>query len=177
MHFILGDKENFGVELELKTEWNNKTALWIQGNRLGDWEDENLLAPFLNSMYRISRKHDTFWLDELEGLSCYETYLTMHPFYNNPDEFFDLPEEDQDALIRFDKFLLEWGENFDQWGVVVTYKNDECTFLWVNNGLRKTFEQKNDIRCAKAKLSDVQKVYDELTKTIPEKDWPALIPK
>lgn len=187
MYYLLGKKESFAIEIEETTvpqEWKStdlwiKSAIWINNTRIGDWEDANIIGPLVGAMFRISTKYDTFWLEELEDLTCYNLYLTIHPNYNDPSNFFNLTEEEQDKLIPFGKFLLSWGENFDSWGLCMVYKKGVCKFLWVHTplGNDESYEVKNNIQCFDIKLEYVQQVYEELIKAIPNEHWPRLIPK
>jgi len=175
MHHLIGKKEVFAVELELTgNKWDNKTAIWLNDTRIGDWDDENLLAPFLRSLRTIALKYREFWLDELMGLDCHQIYLTIHPFYNDPDNFFSLSETEMDELTRFDKFLLTWGENFDSWGLSLTCRDEVYKFMWVHspNGKEDSFEVRNDVKCFDVAFRQVQDVYQELLNIIPKEAWP-----
>jgi hypothetical protein len=187
MYKLIGKKETFAVEIAnvvAPPKWESddfwiKSAIWINSIKLGEWEDINLVGIFLRSMYRIARQYETFWVEELEGLNCKELFLTIHPNYNDTDSFYDLPEEEQARLTQFDKFLINWGENFADWILSVIYKNGLCKFLWVCIPLRgdDSYEVRNNIQCFDVKLEQVQEVYNDLIKIIPDKDWPSLIPK
>lgn len=178
MHKLIGNKQTFGIEVYITPDkWKNKTALWIKNERVGDWEDEDLLVPFINSIYRIANQYEEFWLPELEGLDCYQIYMTIHPFYNNPDDFYDLNEHEQEKLIRFDKFQLFWGENFDAYGLNMVYRNNRCEFLWHPSTLNKPndLEIRNTILCYEVDLKEVQYCYNELIKILPRELFPTWI--
>ena len=165
MHYLIGDIKSFAIEVELSNDkWCNRTALWLNNNKIGDWEDTIPMFPFVNSLHRIANQHNDLWLDELTDLEGYQLYLTIHPCYNDPESFYDLPDEEQEELERFDKFLLSWGENFDSWGLSVVCKEDTCKFLWVYVPKRddEPYEVRNNIQCFKVSIEAVQQAYNEL---------------
>ncbi len=176
MNYLIGKKELFAVEVNVSTnKWGHKTALWLNNTRIGDWQDKNLLAPFINSLYRVALKNEDLWLNELEGLNCRQVFLTTNPFYNNPDKFYDLAVAEQEKLTRFDKFLFNWGENFDRWHLQVIVRKNICKFLWIQPTAyaTNTYEARNNIQCFDVPLAMVQEVYYELGNLIPEKYWPS----
>ena len=167
MHYLIGDKKSFAVELDISTnKWKNKTAIWLNHVRIGDWDDENVLAPFVRSMYRIATEHDMFSLDEIERLDCKKTYSIIHPFYLNPDAFFDLTSSEQVSYFKYDKFLLDWGENINSYGLTMVFSAGICKFIWDADS-EKTREACNFdlIICHEVPVLEVMDVYSEL-KTI-----------
>jgi len=175
MHYLVGHTSSFAVELELSGDkWDNRTAIWLNNIRIGDWDDKNLVAPFLRSLRRVALKHNEFWENELDGLNCYQLFLAIHPFYNNPDDFYSLAEIEMNALLKFDKFLIFWGENFDAWALTIVYKDASLTFLWrySPNGNEDSYETRNDIKCFDVALSEVKEVYNKLVDVLPREIWP-----
>jgi hypothetical protein len=158
MHIVAGDQKSFAVEMEITSDkWRNKTALWLNGARIGDWDDENLLAPFLNSFENLAENYETLWDNDLVGLDCRQIFLTIVPDYFAPDAFYDLSPKDQESLTRFDKYLFQWGENFDSWILRIVYRDGICKFLWAHP------TAPNDIHCHDVKLEDVLKVYNDIS--------------
>lgn len=180
MNYLIGNKEIFAVEIEISQQkWDNQTSIWLNNIKVGDWEDKNILAPFINSLYRIARKYDDLELDKFNDLECEQIYLAIHPHFENPDEFFDLTLEDQKAFAIFDKYIFSWGEDFDSWGLSVIYKEGFCKFLWLQTSLNNetNLNVRNKFQCYEVELKLIQEVYNELTKIIPDSEWPVLIPK
>lgn len=163
IHKLIGDKASFAAELIISSgKWDNQTCIWINNQRLGKWEDKNLLGPFINSLYRVSEKYESFAFQPGEKQDCRQLFLGIHPLFEDPDAFFDLSEAEQDAQIPFDRFLIEWGENFDQVHLSMIYENNSCTFLWADE--KEPHDHKRDYtyHCSKVPLQTVQNVYREL---------------
>lgn len=179
MGTVIGNKTNFGIELDItqyEPQLRGKSCLWIGGNQIGDFDDENILAPFLNSIMRIAVKHQQLWLDELHGLNCKQIYDTISPFHDDPDRFYDLTEKEKDEYIKYDIFIFQFGENFDQWILHPIVKNDTCKFIWSFPSTHREFKNGGDnLNCFDVPLTVVQQVYKQLCAMIPHKYWPILI--
>ena len=181
MKKLIGDRRSFAIEIEIiqfKPLWG-KSCLWINNCQIGHLDDENYLAPFLGSAYRIAKRHKDFWLEELAGLKCKDAFYAIHPFYNEPHKFDELSSDEAKPFFKYDIFIIQWGENFDDWIVDVIVDNNLCQFMWVYTPLRDndSFEAKNNIQCHSVKLEDIQRCYDELVTLVPDEHWPGLIPK
>lgn len=180
MHTLIGEKHSFGIEIEIiKTRphlWG-KVALWVDGTRLGNFEDENILSAFINTLANIVYEHKSLWEHEFEGLSCKEIFYRIHPFYNNPEGFFDLSDSEQRSLERYDKFLFQWGESFDNWTLRVVVKDSECNFLWVHAPDRDfdTYEVRNNVKCGTVGLNQVIDGFNKLQTMVPDHDWPEVV--
>jgi hypothetical protein len=173
MNLVVGNIDVFAIELRITDDkWSNQTAIWIDRQRLGNWEDRNLLYPFLNSLKRLISDRDQLWLDELSDLICYQLYLAVHPFYNNSDKFFNLSEFEMKNLERYDKFLFSWGENFDSWGLTAIYEKENYKFLWVKDGNQKSTVSKNMIQCKEIPYKIFEDVYEGLKQQLPRTLWP-----
>lgn len=182
MDSIIGKKNSFAVEIEiLKVQpqlWG-RTAIWLNSCRIGDFNDENILAPFINSLSRIALSSDKFWEEDFAGKSCKDILLAISPFFYNPEDFFDLSNEEQERLQKFDKYLFQWGENFDAWAIYVVVKDTVCKFLWVK--IQKENEDLNvhghSIQCFEVPLLEVRDVYKQLCDIIPNECWPSFMKK
>lgn len=178
----IGEKNLFAIEIDIvKYEpwiWG-RSCLWINNIQIGDYDDENILSPFIRSLMRIALKYQALWFDELNGLECKELFYLINPFYNNPDEFYNLTFEEQGNYIKYDIFNFQFGENFDQWILRPIVKNDICKFLWVQipKGDNDTYETRNNIQCFDIPLKNVQKVYRDLCNLIPNQYWPSTLEK
>lgn len=176
MYNLIGNKKEIAIEIEI----NNinfspvgKCSIWIKEQRIGKWDDENHLATFLHSLYRISEQYEDFWLDEFIGLNCSMVFQLVHPFYNQPNEFYDLEDEAQEALIKYDKFLMQWGENFDKWILIVTYYDDKYTFIWYEIKINGEPLVESEIFCCEIEFTVIQDIYKNLRKLISEDIWPS----
>lgn len=182
MEKVIGEKKSFAVGIDIiKFEpwiWG-RSCLWINNIQIGDLKDENILGPFIGSLMRIAVKSDKLWLDELEGLTCEQMFSTIHPFLNNPDAFFDLTYEQQGNYVKYDLFLFEFGENFDDWIINPIVKDDNCKFIWLFDPSRGKEKQKikDSVKCYDVPLEKIQEVYKEFAKLIPDEYWPNMIMK
>lgn len=178
---FIGRKESFGVEIEVTkmtpSLWG-KTALWLNGIKIGHFEDEDVLGPFINSIGRLVTESNTLWEPEFKGLNCQEIFYRITPFYNEDlSKFWTLTEVEQDALVSFDKYLFGWGENFDDWTLRVVVDNEVCKFMYVYTPNRDadSYEVRNNIQCFNVYKNEVQLVYAEICKLIPEPYWLRMI--
>lgn len=184
MYKLIGNKESFAVEIDLLRieEYNKqcwiKSRLWIGGNLIGIFEeDENYLWPFISSLRVIAEKPEIFWDDELEGLTCTETFFTINSFFGRFDDYMKLSDEEAAYYQKYQKYEFMWGENFDQWKINVVIKDSFCTFLWLSYWNEDGSENKeyNDyvkvVQCFKVPLSEVQNVYKEVYDMIPKDYW------
>lgn len=177
MHFLFGDKELFAIEiefLELEPSLYGRSAVWLGGERIGKYmNDENVLGPFMSSLMRIANNPEYFWVSELEGLNSKEAFLKSHPFWFDPDSFSDATEEEIDNAIKYDAFLMQWGENFDQCVLTVIIRNEECTFFYNRNRIQHI----DEIKFIRVPLRNVRDVYEKLYTAIPSVNWPSKLPK
>ena len=180
MKKLIGDKKSFAIDISIlnyePSIWG-KSCIWINNDKLGDFEDENVLAPFIGSLMRIAIGYQELWYDEFEGLECEALFNEIFPFYNRSDDFYALTSEEQKYYTRYDIFIFEFGENFDNWMVTSVVTKNICKFLWVDGKEIGTDKGSKRIKCFDVPLEDVQKVYKELCKLIPDKYWPTLIEK
>ncbi len=182
MDTVIGNKQNFAIELKILSfipSLYGKTAIWINEEKIGVFdENEVLLGPFIRSLHRIIFHKGDFWDPELQGLDCKKIFLTITPFFENDDDFHNVSSDYIDKVIKNDKYLMFWGENFDKWILKVVIHDEICTFLWYsfydNNGLRIN-ENVNLIKCKKIYLSDVVDIYKQLKNIIPVEYWPNLL--
>jgi Immunity protein 42 len=179
---LVGDKNIFAVEfeiLEFASGLNSMVRFWINNNTVGDFNEIGYLSAVIGRLNGITDSPSKFWLPELSNLSCKDMFYTITPFYNNPNDFFDLPEDEQEKLIRYDVFISEWGDAFDDWDLKTVINNGICKFLWVHAPLgdEDSYEVRNNIQCFDVKLEYVQEVYKELAKLIPYENWPSMIPR
>src|SRR5690606_22721956 len=110
------------------------------------------------------QENGDFWDDELEGLNCKETFLTINPFIDNFEAYMLLNDEEAAYYSTYNKYRLGWGENFDKWMLNVVVKDDICMFLWYlfRNPDGSENEDYNTVQCFKVPLSEVQEVYKEV---------------
>lgn len=182
MKKIIGDKKVFalGVDILKYEPWIwGRTCLWVNNHQVGDFDDQNILGPFIGGLERIVIKHQELWYEELEGLKCKELFYKVFPFYNEPDQFYELSDEEQESYSKYDTFIFHFGENFDDWVITSVVRDNICKFLWVHTPRRDndTYEVRNNIRCFDVPLKDVQKVYIQLCELIPDQYWPTLVEK
>jgi hypothetical protein len=179
MRTIIGDKASFGIEIDIKQyepHLRGKSCLWMDGNQIGDFDDENILSPFLNSLMRITLKHQQLWLEELNGLNCKQLYDKISPFHDNPDVFFELTEEEKDEYVKYDVFIFQFGENFDQWVLHPIVRNNTCKFIWSFPSTHKKFKSgDNNLNCFDVPLTVVYQAYKDLCELIPGNYWPILV--
>ncbi len=171
MYKIFGNKLDFAVEVDISTKkWESRTLLWLKGEKLGDWEDKNLIAPFFGSLKRLAVSYNKLWLDELAGLSCLETFLKINPFYIDPNRFYDLSESEQESLVRFDKFILDWEENFNNWDINSVYCDNGIKFLWIwrKHEYVERSRYLNELQFHNVKLEIIQDIYTSLSFLIPK---------
>ena len=117
------------------------------------------------------------WDPELKDLNCQESFYKIRPLYNDFSRFYTLTDTEQKAVEYFDKYLFEWGENFDDWTLLVIVRGSICKFLYVHTSNRDndTYEVKNEISCFNVNKEEVQLAYSELCMLIPERYWPVMI--
>lgn len=182
MDKIIGSKSQFAIGINImKYEpwiWGN-SCLWINNTQIGDYTDENILGPFMRSLMRLAMKFDKLWLEELDGLICNQMFEQINPFFNNPDEFFDLPVEKQNDYIKYDIFLFEFGENFDDWIINPVIKNGNCKFIWLHDPSRgkERIDIKSKVNCFDVPLEKIQEAYKEFVQLIPDQYWPKMLEK
>jgi len=177
MYLLLGDKWRFAIEVEIlefePSLWG-RSAVWLGGERIGIYENEvNVLGPFMWSLMRITNESEQFWLPELEGLGPKETYLKCHPFRFDSEAFYDASEEEQSDAARFDIFLMQWGENFDQCELNVVIHKGNCKFFYNQNFVKNI----DEIKFIDIPLGNVRDVYEQLYIAIPSTNWPSRLPK
>ncbi len=178
---IVGNKEIFAVEfdgLELTPGFNCYVKIWINNVEIGDFTEISYFSSVLHSLSNIIyQTYSRLWVEELDGLSCKDIFYTITPCYNDPESFFDLSESEMDALIKYDRFLFNWGDAFNDWYLKVVVNEDICKFLWVHTPLGDddSFDVRNKIKCFDVELKVVKDVYDQLAKFIPNELWPTLI--
>src|SRR5688572_12925121 len=136
MEKILGKKEAFAIGVDIKKMppphiWG-RSCLWINNIQIGDFEDENILGPFIQSLMRITVKHKSFWNEKFNGVSCEEVFYKIYPFYNEPDSLLTLSSEELEKYESFENFSLYFGENFDNWSINLLVRSELCTFIWVH---------------------------------------------
>ncbi len=130
---IIGNKDKLAIEIEInnyKESYLGKSAIWINSDRIGNFEDVIPLYPFFNTLAYIINNYNDLWDAQFQNHSIVDIFNIINPFFDNTDSFFDLSESEQKDLIRFDKFLFFWGENFDQWILNVFYYKEQFTFLY-----------------------------------------------
>lgn len=179
---LIGDKKVFAIEFEIhefKSGFNSNSLIWLNNNPIGNFTEVGYFSAILYALNRIIRNPEELWLSELDNLNCKDIFYTIIPCYNNPDSFFDLSREEQNRLIKFDKFLFEWGDGFADWNLRVVVNKGKCKFIWVHTPLRDddSYEVRNNIKCFDVDLIVVKNIYNELVKFIPDELWPSLIPK
>lgn len=178
MYYFIGKKESFGIEIEISSfepKLAGRVRLAIGSKWVGNFDEENYLYQFLRSLYRISLKHSDLWSPRFEGLDCRQIFYTIHPFFDEPDLFFDLSDEEQQALEVYDVFLMMWGENFDGCSIRTVVKDGICTFIWVTES--EYLSRNADLNCVNVPLTAVQDAYKEICKIIPDSYWPSSIEK
>ena len=182
MEKIIGDKKSFAVQIHISRYepwlWG-KTCIWINNSQIGDFEDENILGPFIGSLMRVAIKSQGLWFKEFEGLDCREIFTTINPFYGDPDKFYDLPGDQQEKYTKYDIFLFQFGENFDNWLLYPIVKGEMCKFIWrmyVHSKSDNT-EVHNQIHCFDVPLRDIQEVYRQFCRLVPDQYWPTMIEK
>lgn len=179
---IIGNKQTFAVQVEiLKFEpwvWG-KSAIWVGGEILGDYDDENIMGPFIGTLMDIALHSDKYWDEELKGLDDKDIFYTIHPFYNNPDGFYDLSDEEAKKYYKYDKYLMGWGENFDDYTISIVDKKELCLFIWVYTPNRDddNFEVRNNIKSFEVPLLEIQEVYRQFCTLIPNEYWPKRLVK
>ena len=139
-----------------------------------------MLGPFLRQLATVATEYDDYWEPELQGLNCKDMFLATHPFFENPEALYDLSHDETEKYIKYDKFLLQWGENFDRWTLSVVVRNEICKFLWFSDWTTKRENNpdfKNGIKCTDVPIKDVQAVYKEVCALIPDEYWPRSLKK
>ncbi len=182
MKKIIGNKKTFAVEFEIiefSPKLLSKSIIWINKIKIGNFDEVGYLAPLLNSLNRIVERKSNLWDNELGKLNCKEIFYKIIPFYNNPNSFYDLSIEEQESFIKFDKYIFDWGDGFNDWILRVLVKKDICKFLWVHTPLgdEDSFSVRNDIKCFDVAMSEIELVYNEFITLVPEEAWPTLIKK
>lgn len=168
---LLGDKSIFAVRIEvseIEPDIQGRTALWLKGVQIGDFADQEYLWPFFISIQRIANDSGKLWLDELEGLSCIEAFGQISPFFDNPEAFYDLTDKESSALVKYDRFLFHFGENFDDWDIKVIVRNETCRFLWVSLIADKNEGGSNaqNANCCDVPLSLVRDVFSQMLEAV-----------
>jgi hypothetical protein len=180
MKKILGDKKIFAIGITIskyEPRIEGKSCIWINNSKIGDCDDENILAPFIRSLMRISIKYQELWYEEFEGLECEELFNKVFPFHDNPNDFYDLNAKDQEYYIRYDRFIFEFGENFDNWLLTSIVRKDNCKFIWAYLKESTDDFKTKSIKCFDVPLQYVQGIYRELCRLIPDSNWPTFIKK
>ncbi len=179
MKKLIGDKRVFALEIEIikfkPTPWG-KNCLWINNQQIGNFNDENVFSPFIRSMQRIAVEPHELWFEELDGLGCKEMFNKVFPFFHEPHLFYELSDEEQDMYCKYDTFIFNFGENFDSWAITSVFSGKACKFLWLKNP-KIDNEILNNIQCFDVPYTDVQEVYRQFCKLIPNKYWPTSIKK
>lgn len=177
---IVGDKETFAVEFEilkLGNGFDSHLRIWINNTSLGDFSETTYFVHLLGCINSICRKPKNLWFEEFNGLSCNDIFYKIIPCYNNPESFFNLSQGEMDALVKYDRFLFNWGDAFNDWYLKVVVNEDICKFLWVHTPLgdEDSFAVRNDIKCFDVELKILKEVNKQLSKFIPDELWPKLI--
>ena len=104
---------------------------------------------------------------------------TIFPFSNDHDRFYELDKETQASYVKYDKFLIHFGENFDNWTLTCVINKDISKFLWVHTPKRDndSFEVRNNIKCFDVPHKVVKDAYIEFCRSIPDESWPMFIKK
>jgi hypothetical protein len=178
MEKIIGDTKTFAIGININKfspSLVGNSCLWINSFQVGDFEDENILGPFLNSLMRVARNHNKLTDDRLIGKSNEEIFSTIEPFYERKDNFDRLSKAKREVIVSFDKFFFHWGENFDNYVLIPYVSNGVCKFMW--GPIQQKGGQKNRITYFDVKIEYIQKCYYELVESIPSEFWPKLISK
>lgn len=103
--------------------------------------------------------------------------LIMIPnLYDSEKKFSDFSEEEQNMLVKYDRYLYSFGENYDNFIIRVYAINGDYHFLWkLRPEPWQELEVKSyqgysrDIQHGKVAFKDLKKILDELMKEFPEK--------
>jgi len=179
---LIGDKNVFAIEveiLEFAPGLNSNVRIWINDVSLGNSDEVSYLSAIIRALHTITNSPDKFWLPELNNLTCKEIFYTITPFYNSPNEFFELSPKEQEEYIKYDIFLSEWGDAFNDWDIKTIINNGICKFLWVYTPLGDddSYEVRNDIQCFDVSFEYMQEIYRGIERLIPVEYWPTMIPR
>jgi hypothetical protein len=177
---IIGDKNVFAFQYEVESEHPIvmvKNCLWIQGIFLGNYEDSGTISAVLRRLLALIKREGNFYEDEFVGKSPEEIMLIMIPnFYNPEKKFGDFTDEEQDSLMKYDKYIYGFGENYDNFVIRIYAIDGVYHFLWQ---LRPHAWQEVEVKCyqgysrdlqhATVALTDLEKVFNEIKKRFPDK--------
>lgn len=161
---IIGDKNIFAFEYEVEVSepiLMIRNQFWIQGKLLGNFEDSGTLSAIHRSLERLISKSGNFYEEGFLSKSANEVLLMMIPNLYNPEKKFpDFSDEEQARLIKYDKYLFNFGENYDSTILRIYATNGLYNFIWRS-------DSDTEVQHGVVTLQDLKKVFDELAKRFP----------
>lgn len=176
---VIGDKNIFAFEYEIESEepiLMIRNALWVRGNFLGNYEDSGTLSAVYKGLSRLISKDGNFYEEEFLNKSPEEIMLIMIPNLNEPEKkFWDFSKEEQERLVKYDKYLFSFGENYDSFVIRIYAVNGMYHFIWQ---LQPEKWMESEVKCYQGydrsvqhgivSLQNLESVFNELQKTFPE---------
>jgi hypothetical protein len=173
---LIGDKSVFAIEYEVVLERPMLLAnscLWIQGKFLGNYEDSGLLFTVWNVLISLIAKNGNFFEKEFVGKRPDEVLLLMIPNLFQPEK--DLFSEERQRLIKYDKYICSFAENYDPFISRVYAIDGWYYFVWklhAESLLETEFswvsQYSLDIQSGKVSIQDMRHVCIALLDLFPE---------
>lgn len=172
---LIGDKSKIAIQYEGFVEWpvlTGQIVLWINNQYLGYYDESGSIYPVYKALKRLAYSEDFYepefipLLDLKQESKAKDILLQMIPDFYNPMGFYDLTEEEQRELVKFDKYIVNFSECFDDF-VIRNFKyNEEIFFIWkLGNHLNKHYFRYDDygyeIKIGKVSAKELVIVLEE----------------
>jgi hypothetical protein len=130
---LIGNKDVFAFECAVEVEQPIlmvKKCFWIQGKFIGNFEDSGSLSAVLQGLRSLISYRGNFYEDEFIGNNSEKVMLTMVPNRHQPEMgFWDYPEDVQQRLVRYGKYIYNFGEIYDYF-ILRIYAVNECIIFF-----------------------------------------------
>ena len=113
---LIGDKSTCAVEYEMTDNpipmaYN---CIWVQNKFFGNPKDTGGVYQVADGLIRLANFEGNFYDDAFLNKSPEEVLSVMIPDFQNPDwNFTALTPEEQDRAIKYDRYRIHFGENYD----------------------------------------------------------------
>jgi len=100
MKITFGNVASFAILIEMisvKPKIYGKTSIVLNNTVLGKFGEENIITPFIFSLYRIAVDNDALINRELFELDREDAFNKIYAFYDNPDAIYDLSDKEASA--------------------------------------------------------------------------------
>ncbi len=179
---LIGDKSKIAIQYEGFVEkpiLTGKILLWINNQYLGYYDESCSIYPVYKALKRMVDSEDFYepefipLLDLKQESKAKEILLQMSPHFYNPMGFYDLTDDEQNELVKFDKYIVNFSECFDDFVIRHFKYKEEIFFIWkLGNHLNKHYFKYDDygydIKIGKVSAKDLSIVLEKFQVKVQE---------